>query len=90
MQANVQANDLHVRFFPQSPHTAARLDALRKRAQPPESCGDEILVAPARGPCVAFQPRKVVQTSSGSWRDRRDGWQGRDAARVDYGMDDST
>lgn len=61
---------------------AARLDALRKRAQPPESCGDEILVAPARGPCVAFQPRKVVQTSSGSWRDRRDGWQGRDAARV--------
>lgn len=64
----------------------ARLAEVRAAGAVPESCGPEIPAAPARGPGVAFQPRRSVMTPSGP-RGRRDGWQGRDALRVSDAFD---
>lgn len=52
------------------------------RATPPVSCGPEIPVAPARGPMIAFAPRKMEITENGGLVRRHDGYLGRDAARV--------
>lgn len=59
----------------------ARLTQMRLDATPPERCGPDIPVAPARGPMLAFTPRRVEMTEAGP-RMRRDGWLGRDAARA--------
>ncbi len=61
---------------------ADRLRKMIKAATPPETCGGEIPVAPARGPMLRFTPREMVPTASGGMVARRSGWLGRDAARV--------
>lgn len=59
----------------------ARVVAMLQAATPPDRCGPEIPVAPARGVMLAFTPRRVEMTDAGP-RQRRDGWMGRDAARA--------
>lgn len=59
----------------------AACTALLNRATPPEVCGPEIPVAPARGPMLHFTPRRMEVTESGGIVRRHDGG-GRDAARV--------
>lgn len=66
---------------------AARCAAILSAATPPDACGPEIPVAPARGPQVVWEPRSVVRTSEGNWRAHRDGWQGRSAVRVGDAFD---
>jgi hypothetical protein len=63
----------------------AAADAERARllaaGTPPEECGPELPVAPARGEVETFAPREAVQTEAGP-RDRPSGYRGRRAARV--------
>lgn len=53
-----------------------------KRAEPPVSCGPDIIAAPARGPMQVFVPREMVVTDAGNLVSRRAGYMGRDGARV--------
>jgi len=57
------------------------------RAIPPRECGPAMPVAPARGPMMSFMPRKVVKTDAGNYVTRRDGHEGRYAARSADGFD---
>lgn len=68
----------------------ARVANLLARATPPDACGPEMPVAPARGPMLAFTPRKVVQTEAGNYRSVSDGYVGRRAARVADAFDTMT
>nr|WP_296429708.1 hypothetical protein [Roseovarius sp. BRH_c41] len=68
----------------------ARVADLLARATPPDACGPEMPVAPARGPMLAFTPRKVVQTEAGNYRSVSDGYVGRQAARVADAFDNIT
>lgn len=68
----------------------ARVADLLARATPPDACGPEMPVAPARGPMLAFTPRKVVQTEAGNYRSVSDGYVGRRAARVADAFDTMT
>lgn len=61
---------------------AARIAAIKARAQPPESVGPDIIAAPARGPMQVFIPREMVVTDAGNLVARRAGYLGRDGARV--------
>ena len=61
---------------------AARIAAIKARAQPPESVGPDIIAAPARGPMQVFVPREMVVTDAGNLVSRRAGYKGRDGARV--------
>ena len=61
---------------------AARIAAIKARAQPPESVGPDIIAAPARGPMQVFVPREMVVTDAGNLVARRAGYLGRDGARV--------
>lgn len=60
---------------------ADRLAALSARAVPPERCGPEIPVAPARGPMVAFAPMEMQMGEAGPALVHV-GFRGRDAARA--------
>ncbi|MCL4069014.1 hypothetical protein M3484_20870 [Pseudomonas sp. GX19020] len=64
----------------------ARLRALRSRAVPPASCGEDMPVAPARGPVVAFQPKQPVLMDDGR-HEVHAGWLGRDAGRASDAFD---
>jgi hypothetical protein len=59
---------------------------LMARATPPEACGTEMPVAPARGPVRPFMPVEVHLTDAGNWRETKvghdDGTGPRHAARV--------
>lgn len=61
---------------------AARIAAIKARAQPPASVGPDIIAAPARGPMQVFVPREMVVTEAGNLVARRSGYMGRDGARV--------
>lgn len=61
---------------------AARIAAIKARAQPPASVGPDIIAAPARGPMQVFVPREMVVTDAGNLVSRRAGYKGRDGARV--------
>lgn len=63
---------------------------LLRAAAPPERCGPEMPVAPARGAMEAFQPREMVMTDAGNPVSRRAGYLGRDAARVADAFDRMT
>lgn len=70
--------------FAQS-HMAASAQAcagLIIQATPPLCCGEAIPVAPARGPMLAFTPRRMEPTKGGRFVSRHDGFEGRSAARV--------
>jgi len=60
------------------------------RATPPDACGPEMPVAPARGPMMTFTPRKVVKTDAGNYRSVGDGYLGRRAARQEDAFDTMT
>ena len=60
----------------------ARVVELLARAAPPDVCGPEMPVAPARGPMQRFTPREMAVTEAGGFRSVRAGYAGRDAARV--------
>lgn len=61
---------------------ALRIKAIKDRAEPPLSCGPDIIAAPARGPMQVFVPREMVVTDAGNLVSRRAGYMGRDGARV--------
>lgn len=61
---------------------AMRIKAIKDRAEPPASCGPDIIAAPARGPMQVFVPREMVVTDAGNLVSRRAGYMGRDGARV--------
>lgn len=61
---------------------AERIAAIKARAEPPLSCGPDIIAAPARGPMQVFVPREMVVTDAGNLVSRRAGYLGRDGARV--------
>lgn len=56
------------------------------RGTPPEACGPDMPVAPARGPVRPFMPVEVQMTDAGNWRETKagynDGTGPRHAARV--------
>lgn len=59
----------------------AALAAIKAGATPPDTCGPEIPVAPARGAFRVFQPMEIIPGTQGR---RRAGFAGRDAlARAD-------
>lgn len=61
---------------------ALRIKAIKDRAEPPLSCGPDIIAAPARGPMQVFVPREMAVTDAGNLVSRRAGHMGRDGARV--------
>lgn len=69
---------------------AEAVASILEAAAPPERCGPEMPIAPARGPMEAFQPREMVITDAGNPVSRRAGYLGRDAARVADAFDRMT
>jgi hypothetical protein len=55
-----------------------RLAVVKAVAAPPEVCGDQMPVAPGRGPLIAFEAKRMEVTTAGNLREVSDGW----AARV--------
>ncbi|AUR04258.1 hypothetical protein PhaeoP72_02297 [Phaeobacter inhibens] len=61
---------------------ADRIAAIKARCAVPLACGDEIRLAPGRGPMIQFTPREIRQTSTGGFAAIKSGHEGKDAARV--------
>ena len=55
-----------------------RLAVVKALAMPPEQCGDQLPVAPARGRLIPFEAKRMERTTAGGLREVSDGW----AARV--------
>jgi hypothetical protein len=55
-----------------------RVAVVKAMAAPPEQCGGELPVAPARGRLLAFEAKRMEVTTAGNMREVSDGW----AARV--------
>lgn len=55
-----------------------RLEVVKAMAAPPEQCGEQMQVAPARGRLIAFEAKRMERTTAGNLREVSDGW----AARV--------
>lgn len=55
-----------------------RLAVVKAMAAPPDECGDQMPVAPARGRLIAFEAKRMERTTAGNLREVSDGW----AARV--------
>jgi hypothetical protein len=58
---------------------AARLAQILADATPPESCGPEIPVAPARGACKVLRPVVMVPGGKDGWTAEPAGYKGRNA-----------
>lgn len=76
------APDGRARVLTEKERVAEALARVKARSAVPAACGDEIPLAPARGPMVEFTPREVVQTDTGGYRFQRSGYAGRNGARV--------
>ncbi|AFA44841.1 hypothetical protein [Rhodobacter capsulatus] len=61
---------------------ADRLAQIKASAEPPVSCGPEMIPAPARGPMVRFAPIAVTPVGADGFEVSHVGFRGRDAARA--------
>ncbi|MFV0303571.1 MAG: hypothetical protein ACK5IP_22340 [Paracoccus sp. (in: a-proteobacteria)] len=62
--------------------SAKRLDLIKAAARPPVECGPDIIAAPARGPCIAFQPVEMRPKGERDWQAVPVGYGGRSAVRA--------
>lgn len=61
---------------------ADRVAQIKAAAEPPVSCGPEMIPAPARGPMVRFAPIAVTPKGADGFEVSHVGFRGRDAARA--------
>lgn len=59
-----------------------RLASIRAQAVPPERCGPDMPIAPARGEVVAFAPMAMQPSGQEGYELQHAGWRGRDALRA--------